>query len=147
MINVLKAFFPAVILAFVLASILSTQMILANVQAMGLEVSPGVRMATTLQDILGMTSSYLLLITVAFILALPVAGWLAKRLPARSALLFASAGFVAIAALHVALQSALGIQAIAVTRTIPGLLGQCLAGAAGGWCYYLLRQRFSPAQG
>ena len=147
MINVLKAFLPAVILTFVLARILSTQMILANVQAMGLDVSLRVRMATTLQDILGMTSSYLLLIALAFILALPVAGWLAKRLPARSALLFASAGFVAIVALHIALQSALGIHAIAVTRTLPGLLGQCLAGATGGWCYYLLRQRFSPAQG
>ena len=88
-----------------------------------------------------MASSYLVLITVAFVLAMPVAGWLARRAPDRSALLFALAGFVAIAVLHLALQTALNIHPVPVTRTIPGFLGQCLAGAVGGWCFYRLRQR------
>ena len=141
MIKVLTAFIPATVVAFILASILSTQMILANVQAMGLDVSMSVRLSTTFQDLLGMASSYLVLITVAFVLALPVAGWLARRAPDRSALLFALAGFVAIAVLHLALQAALNIHPVPVTRTIPGFLGQCLAGAVGGWCFYRLRQR------
>jgi hypothetical protein len=140
-VNVLKAFVVATILAFVLASVLSTQMILANVQSMGLDVPMGVRLTTTFQDLLGMASSYLLLITVAFIVALPVAAWLARLAPERSALLFALAGFVAVAVLHLALKMALGIHPLAVTRTLPGLLGQCLAGAVGGWCYYLVRRK------
>lgn len=141
MIKTLKAFIPATLLAFVLASVLSTQMILANVQAMGLDVSMGVRFATTLQDLVGMASSYLILITIAFILALPVATWFSRRSPGRSAVLYALAGFVAIGVLHFALQAALSIHPVPVTRTLPGLLGQCLAGAAGGWCFHLLRER------
>jgi hypothetical protein len=140
-INVLKAFVLATLLTFVLASVLSTQMILSNVQSMGLDVTMNVRLATAAQDLLGMASSYLILIAVAFILALPAATWLSRRLTGGSALLFALAGFVAIAVLHFALQVALSIHPVAVTRTLPGLLGQCLAGAAGGWCYYMLRRK------
>ncbi len=143
MVNVLKAYLAATVLTFVLASALSTQMILSNVQSMGLDVSMGVRLTTTFQDLLGMTSSYLVLIAVAFIVALPVAAWLARLAPGGSPLLFALAGFVAIAALHLTLKMVLDIHPVAVTRTLPGLLGQCLAGAAGGWCYYLLRQKHS----
>ena len=139
--NRLIAFIPATVLAFVLASVLSTQMILAHVQAMGLDVSMSVRLTTTFQDLVGMASSYLVLITIAFLLALPVAAWLARFAPDRSALLFALAGFMAIAVLHLALQTALSIHPVPVTRTIPGFLGQCLAGAVGGWCYYRLRQK------
>ncbi len=139
--NRLTAFIPATVLAFVLASVLSTQMILAHVQAMGLDVSMSVRLTTTFQDLLGMASSYLVLIAIAFLLALPVAAWLARFAPDRSALLFALAGFMAIAVLHLALQTALSIHPVPVTRTIPGFLGQCLAGAVGGWCYYRLRQK------
>jgi hypothetical protein len=139
-IKVLKAFLPATIIAFLLASVLSTQVILARVQAMGLDVPVNVRIMTTLQDIVGMASSYLLLITLAFALALPVAARLARVISDRSVVLFILAGFVAIAVLHIALQFALGIHPIPATRTLPGFLGQCLAGAAGGWCYYRLRQ-------
>jgi hypothetical protein len=136
--RVLKAFFPAVILAFVLASVLFTQFNLANLQAMGQEVSMGVRIATTFDDLIGMASSYLLLILVAFLLGLPVAAGLNRLAPGHRALLFTLAGFTAIIALHLIMKAALGISAIAVTRTLPGLLGQGLAGAAGGYCYHHL---------
>ena len=136
--RVLKAFFPAVILAFVLASVLFTQFNLAALQAMGQEVSTGVRIATTFDDLIGMASSYLLLILVAFILGLPVAAGLNRLAPGHRALLFTLAGFAAVIALHLIMKAALGITAIAVTRTLPGLLAQGLAGAVGGYCYHRL---------
>jgi|AntAceMinimDraft_5_1070358.scaffolds.fasta_scaffold01051_10 hypothetical protein len=138
MARVLKAFFPAVLLAYVLASILFTQTILAAVQGMGLEVSAGMRLATTVDDLVGMSSSYLPLILVAFILGLPVAAGLTRLLPAHRALLFTLAGFVAIVALHSIMKAVLGVSGIAATRTLPGLLAQGLAGAVGGCCYHLL---------
>ena len=138
MLNALKAFVPAVLVTFGLASIFSTQGNLARVQAMGLDVDLGTRVTTSLQDIVGMASSYLLLIAVAFVIALPVAGWLARRLPGQRVLLFVLAGFVAIAGLHLALQSELGIHVIPVTRSLAGLLGQCLAGAVGAYLYVRL---------
>ena len=140
MVNTLKAFLAAVLLTFLLASILATQSVLAQVQAMGLHVGWDTRLLTTGQDIIGMASSYLVLISVAFIIALPVASWLARRFPGQRALLFVLAGFVAMLALHLALQSALGIHVVAATRSLPGLLGQCLAGAVGGYCYSKLRR-------
>ncbi|MFT6288668.1 MAG: hypothetical protein ACJA09_003432 [Alcanivorax sp.] len=138
MVRVLKAFFPAVVLAYVLASILFTQTILCAVQRMGLEVSAGIRLATTVEDLIGMSSSYLLLILVAFILGLPVAAGLTRLLPTHRALLFTLAGFVAIVAIHMVMKAVLGISGIAATRTLTGLLAQGVAGAVGGYCYHLL---------
>ncbi len=144
MARVLKAFFPAVLLAYVLASILFTQTLLAAVQGMGLEVSTGMRLATTVDDLIGMSSSYLLLILVAFIVGLPVAAGLTRLLPAHRALLFTLAGLVAILALHMIMKAVLGLSGIAATRTLPGLLAQGLAGAVGGYCYHLLSRPREP---
>ena len=138
MLRVIKAFFPAVIIAYVLASALVTQSVLASVISFGLPVDPLVRLQTTLQDLVGMATSYLPLILVAFLLGLPVAAALARALPARRALLFSLAGFAAIVALHLIMHALLGVYGIAAARTLPGLLGQGLAGAVGGFCYHRL---------
>ena len=138
MLRVLKAFFPAVILTYVLASILSTQIILGNLQGMGVDVSAMVRLATTFHDLVGLTSSYLVLILVAFVLGLPVAAGLTKLMPSYRLTLFVLAGFVAIVALHLIMKAVLGLSGIAATRTMAGLLSQGLAGAAGGYLYYHL---------
>ena len=138
MLRLLKAFIPAVLLAYFLASVLVTQANLAAVQLMGLEVSTGVRLDTTVKDIVGMASSYLILILVSFTLALPVAAGLTRLLPDQRALLFTLAGFVAIVALHLIMKAALGLSGIAPTRTMVGLLSQGLAGAVGGYCYHVL---------
>lgn len=138
MLRVLKAFFPAVLLTYVLASILSTQVILGNLQGMGVDVSGAVRLSTTFHDLLGLASSYLLLILVAFVLGLPVAAGLTKLMPSHRLALFVLAGFVAIVALHLIMKAALGLTGIAATRTMAGLLTQGMAGAAGGFLYFRL---------
>jgi len=138
MIRVLKAFFPTVLLTYVVASILVTQSNLGNLQMLGMEVGLADRAGATFHDIIGMSSSYLLLILVAFILALPVAAGLARVLPGQRALLYALAGFTAIVALHVIMKTLLGVSGIAATRTLAGLMGQGIAGAIGGFCFHRL---------
>lgn len=138
MLRVLKAFFPAVILTYVLASILSTQIILGNLQGMGVDVSAMVRLGTTFHDLVGLTSSYLVLILVAFVLGLSVAAGLTKLMPSYRLTLFVLAGFVAIVALHLIMKAVLGLSGIAATRTMAGLLSQGMAGAVGGYLYYRL---------
>jgi hypothetical protein len=138
MVRVLRAFFPAVLIAYVLASVLFTQTILATVQSFGLDVTLADRLAATWHDIMGMASSYLLLMLVAFILGLPVAAGLTRLMPGQRALLFALAGFVAVVALHVIMKAVLGVSGVAVTRSLAGLIGQGLAGAIGGYCYHRL---------
>ena len=141
MLRLLQAFVPAVLLAYLLASVLVTQANLAAVQSMGLEVSTGVHLDTTAKDIVGMASSYLILILVSFTLAFPVASGLTRLLPQQRALLFTLAGFVAIVALHLIMKAALGLSGIAPTRTLAGLLSQGVAGAVGGYCYHALSRR------
>lgn len=138
MLRVLKAFFPAVLLTYVLASILSTQFTLGNLEGMGVDVSGAVRLSTTFHDLVGLTSSYLVLILVAFVLGLPVAAGLTKFMPSHRLVLFVLAGFVAIVALHLIMKAALGLSGIAATRTMAGLLAQGVAGAAGGFLYFRL---------
>ena len=138
MLRVLKAFFPAVLFTYVLASIFSTQIILGNIQAMGVDVSAMVRLSTTFHDLIGLTSSYLVLILVAFVLGMPVAAGLTKLMPSYRLTLFILAGFVAIVALHLIMKAVLGLSGIAATRTMAGLLAQGIAGAAGGYLYFRL---------
>lgn len=144
MVRVLRAFFPAVLIAYLLASVIFTQSILATVQSFGLDVTFAERLTATWHDIMGMASSYLLLMLVAFVLGLPVAAGLTRLLPGQRALLFALAGFVAVVALHLIMKAVLGVSGIAVTRSLAGLIGQGVAGAIGGYCYHLL-SRPAPA--
>ena len=134
MIRVLSGFFPAVIVAYVIGSLLATQVVLANLASMGVDISLATRLDASLHDLLGMSTSYLLLILVAFIIALPVAAGLSKWLGAR-ALWFTLAGFVALVMLHVIMRQVLGVWPIAAAREWPGLLMQGGAGAVGGFLY------------
>lgn len=145
MLPVLKAFFPAVLLSYVIASVVSTQLILANLEGMGVEVSSTVRLDATFHDLLGLTSSYLVLILVAFLVGFPVAARLTKMMPSHRALLYALAGFVALVALHLIMKAVLGLSGVAATRTTIGLLAQGFAGAAGGYLYSRLTS--SPLSG
>ena len=96
MVRALKAFFPAVLLAYVVASFLATQSNLGNLQMLGMDVGLGDRAGATFHDMIGMASSYLLLILVAFVLGLPVAAGLTRLMPGQRAFLYALAGFTAI---------------------------------------------------
>ena len=141
MLRALKAFLAAVLLAYVLASVAATQLVLSQVAAMGVVVSAGDRISASLHDLLGLASSYLVLIAAAFALAMPVAAGLCRRLPHQRALLYALAGFTAIVALHMIMKAVLGVSGIAATRSLPGLLSQGAAGAVGGLCFHLLTPR------
>lgn len=138
MVRALKAFFPAVFLAYILASTLATQSNLGNLQMLGMDVGLGDRAGAIFHDLIGMASSYLLLIAVAFVLGFPVAAGLNRLMPGQRALLYALAGFTAIVALHLVMKAALGISGIAATRTTAGLVGQGAAGAIGGLCFHWL---------
>jgi hypothetical protein len=138
MIQVLKAFMAAVLLTYVLGSIFSTQVVLSSLQVMGIDVAIAVRISATFQDLLGLTSSYLILITVALVLGLPVASGLSRLMPGHRPALFILAGFVAIVSIHLIMKAALGLTGIASTRTMTGLLIQGIAGAAGGYMYCLI---------
>lgn len=140
MVRVLKAFFPAVITAYVLGSLLATQVVLGNLAALGVDVDMATRLDASLHDLLGMASSYLPLILLAFLVAMPAAAGLVRlhAVPGTRVLWFALAGFLALVALHLILRQLLGLWPVAAARGWDGLLLQGLAGASGGGLYSYL---------
>ena|SRR6056297_1160255 len=138
MLRALKAFLPALLVTYVLASVAATQLVLSQVASMGIAVSLADRASASVHDVVGLATSYLPLIALALLLALPVAAGLSRLLPGHRALLYSLAGFVALVALHLIMKAVLGVSGIAATRTLPGLLSQGAAGVIGGLCFHLL---------
>ncbi|MEQ9463778.1 MAG: hypothetical protein RJQ10_08960 [Haliea sp.] len=139
MIRVLKAFFPAVIAAYVLGCLLATQVVLGNLADMGVDISLTTRLQASLHDVLGMTA-YLLLILVAFVIAMPVAAGLVRIhvVPGTRVFWFSLAGFVALVVLHLVMRQLLGLYPVAAAREWGGLLLQGFAGGVGGFLYNLI---------
>ncbi len=144
MLRVLRAFFSAVILAYVVAVFNGTQGVLNNIAAMGMPVSMADRMGAVLHDLIGMAASYLPLITLALLIAFLATGLLIRWFGWPRSPLYALGGFVAIIALHLIMDAALGLVGIAAARTLTGLLLQALAGALGGWLFAALSTK-NPA--
>ena len=140
MMKLVLAFGVAVLAAYMAGSILATQFILANVSAMGMDVTAGVRLDSTLHDLAGLSRSYLPIIAVALLIALLTASGLTRLLPNQRLFLYVLAGAVGIVAIHLIMKAVLGLSGIAATRTAAGLLCQGLAGALGGYVFYRLRR-------
>lgn len=138
MLKLLKAYTGAVGGAYLTGSIFASLVILGNVRNMGMDVTAAVALKAIGHDLLGLTSSYLPLIAVAFLIALLFTHALLKILPSHPQLLYVLAGAVALVALHMTMKAVLGLSGIAATRTLAGLMSQGVAGAFGGWLYYRL---------
>ncbi len=131
------AFFPAVIAAYVLGSIFSTQVILARIEAMGIPITLRDRFHATGHDVLGLAGSYLPLMLLAFLIALPVAAGLCRFIPRGRVLVYGLAGFVAVLAIHLIMKAVLGLNGIASVRDLDGLMLQGLAGWLGGYLFFV----------
>lgn len=133
----------ASVMAFLAASIGHSQHVLSNLSAMGVNISIGTRWSSTLDDIMGLASSYLLLIALALALAFAVTAYLINRAALRrfSLTLHVAAGFLAIACLLFLLKPMMEITLLAPARTGWGFFGQCLAGALGGAIFFMTKRR------
>ncbi len=131
------AFFPAVVAAYLLASLLATQTILHNLQNMGMPVTLREYVHASLHDMLGLATSYLPLMLLAFLLALPVAAGLSRLLPRLRFVFFPLAGFAAVISIHLVMRQVLGVNGIAAARETAGLLLQGLGGLFGGYLFYV----------
>ncbi len=135
MIRKLAAYLLAVIVAYILASITATQSVIARLAELGVEVNFANRLSMTLQDIAGMAGMFLPMIAVAFLVAFMVTALLCRWLGRRPVALYVLAGAVALIAIHLTLNLAVGITPVAIARTMAGLLIQGLAGAVGAYLY------------
>ena len=132
-----------ILLAYVAGSVLGTQVVLNNVASMGLEVTLVMRWSSSLSDVAGLAGTLLPLMAIALLPGWLILDWFGRRptmnvAPAWYILM----GAVGIAVLHPTLNWAFGVDVYAPARTLPGLLGQAVAGGLGGLVVVLSRRRW-----
>ena len=130
-----------VLLAYVAGSVLGTQVVLNNVASMGLEVTLAMRWSSSLSDVSELAGTLLPLMAIALLPGWLILNWLGRRptTPVASAW-YILTGAMGIAVLHPTLNWVFGVDVFAPARTMPGLLGQALAGGLGGVAVALSRR-------
>lgn len=130
-----------ILLAYVAGSVLGTQVVLNNVASMGLEVTLAMRWSSSLSDVSGLAGTLLPLMAIALLPGWLTLDWLGRRptTPVASAW-YILTGAMGIAVLHPTLNWVFGVDVFAPARTMPGLLGQALAGGLGGVAVALSRR-------
>ncbi len=135
------AFIAAVSITAVLGSLIQTQLALAALTGLGVDISLGERLNAIAADLVGFAPLYAGVVAAGFLIAFPVAGLLAGRLPAARDRLFALAGATAMLAALLLMRELLGLSPISSARGLGGLSLHALAGAVGGLGFARLRRR------
>ena len=130
-----------ILLAYAAGSVLGTQIVLNNVASMGLDVTLAMRWSSSLSDVAGLAGTLLPLMAIALLPGWLILDWLGRRPTMNVApAWYILTGAVGIAVLHPTLNWAFGVDVFAPARTLPGLLGQAVAGGLGGVAVALSRR-------
>ncbi len=127
----------------VLACIIGTQFVLADLNDVGIAIPFGVRIATTWHDVVNLGFipspsfgfSYGQVITVGFLFAFLAAAAVSHLLPRFRIIIYTTAGAVAFLTQLELSSFSFGVTMYAFARTPLGLAAQALAGAMGGWLF------------
>ncbi|MEW9799572.1 hypothetical protein [Alteromonas sp. CYL-A6] len=131
---------PAWIVAYVLASICHSQMVLTGLTSVGVSIPVKDWLAMTVYDLWGLLPAYGSAMLVALLLAMLVVRFLLRpQLPSRALALYMLAGALAVMTMLLAMQPLLNVTLIAGARSTAGFILQALAGAAGGAVFCRLR--------
>ena len=131
----LLAWLAAVVMATLLGSIIQTQFNLARIAALDAPVPLGLRLQTTLLDLVHFAPLWAVIVALGMLIALVVALPLARRWPHWRTGLFTLAGFLAVATALMVMNAMLPVTAVGAARTLTGLVAMSLAGALGGWVH------------
>ncbi|MEP1448032.1 MAG: hypothetical protein ABJK37_18160 [Paraglaciecola sp.] len=125
-------FLVAVIFAFILASLLHSQFVMAELSKLGVVISFNDRLSMSLDDLLGLYPTYGVVIASSFLIAFVVAKPIINRFKLSPYLMYFLAGGVGVSVALFAMHPILDISLLASTRSTFGFVCQCLAGAMGG---------------
>jgi len=135
----LLAFIAAVATTAVLGSLIQTQFNLARISGLGHAIGWSDRLEVSLFDLASFGPSWAIVVALALLIGLLVAGWPAALFPRLGRAWYALAGFVAIVVALKAMNALLPITVVAAARSSSGLYSMALAGALGGLVYAWLR--------
>ena len=140
-------FVLAVLIATALGSSAQTQVNIAALAGLGVEVPYRQRIAMFLHDLGSFTPYYGTMVAAAFVVALPVAALLARWTPRIRWLWFLAAGAVGLLVAFVVANAVLPMPTfIAATRGVGGMIAMLATAAVGSWAFgMMLRGRPEPA--
>jgi hypothetical protein len=130
------SFFLAVLVTYLIGAALATQHVLGALTEMGMDISFSVWLEATLHDLVGMFATYVPLIAVAFLAALPVILLICRGRPGWRRIGYTTGFFAAIMVMHTLMPLVLNVTPVAASRLFTGMLMQGLAGAVGGYVFY-----------
>jgi len=135
------AFIVAVVTTYVVAVLFYTQLTLGNLVELGLVVTGADRLSAAMHDLGAMAPIYAPLLAIALLLGFLGAALVLRWVPQIRTLGYVVGGFMAIFVMDWMMSSALMTHMLPVTRTVVGLISQCIAGAVGGWVFATLSSR------
>jgi drug/metabolite transporter (DMT)-like permease len=138
-------FISAVIDAAILTSVVSTQLVLADIKRFGLEVSIGDRVEATIHDLIGLMLPLLMLIGLSFLISFVIARYAYRTLGGNRTLWYMAAGFTSVPAAILIIKYFMGGTLLASARTSLGMFLVACCCMAGGWMFAFLSSRFGDA--
>ena len=131
-------FIAAVVATCVLASLFSTQFVLAGLQGIGIPIP--------FAD-LGILKALVPLAGIALLIAFLIAGLAVAKIGGNRNAWFAVGGFAAMVALLMIIKAALGVMPVSGARSIAGILFQGIAGGVGGVLFAYLTKPSAITEG
>ena len=145
-IKVIAAYLLAVVATTVFGSVAATQFVLAELRTMQVDVPLGVRLETTIHDIIGMNPAYTPIIAGALLVAFLVAALLTHFVPLPKRSWYLVGGFVGVIAALMLVKALLGATPITGAKDSLGMVAQGMAGLFGGWVFAKLCPRKEQQQ-
>lgn len=139
-------FAVAGVLCVISAILLHTQMVLAQLAQIGIEISFADRLYMSSQDLLGLSPTYGSIVLIGLGLAFVVTFYINKYTFVKSYYLYVLAGGLAVLTILMAMYPILNITLLAGARTPLGLMLQMFAGCVGGFCFAYLRKNHAHKQ-
>lgn len=137
------AYLAAVLLTAVLASVFSTQMVIAGLSDLNVEIDLATRLGMTLTD-LAILKFLLMIIGACFLIGFLIAAFARSKLNGSRKLWFMAAGALAFLSALLLMSYSLQLMPIAGARSSFGLFLQAASGAVGG---YLFAKLSTPKEG
>lgn len=134
-------FILSVSVTFLLASIVGTQIILADIMSFGLDVSYSDRISATIHDIAGLSTTLSILIGAAFLVAFLVAALCFRFVGGNRTYWYMAAGFTSIPVTLILVKALMGGTLFAAARGGFGMVLIAFCGGVGGWIFARLTQR------
>jgi hypothetical protein len=140
-IKILMYFSFAVLVTFLLVSIVGTQLVLADILSFGLAVALSDRISATIHDIVGLVPMLPLLVSVSFLVAFIFAEIINRFLTGKRTFWYMVAGLTSLPSAIILIKSLMGGTVFAAARTGFGMLLLALCGLLGGWLFARLTQK------